>query len=61
MIVRGDSFDDIDRVFGATEVELQKRHSMASDGSSGKLEMHPHFQRLVLFLDARLKNTFATR
>jgi hypothetical protein len=36
--VRGDSLDDVQRIFGAVEVELQKRHSMASDGSVGESE-----------------------
>jgi hypothetical protein len=30
VIVRGDSLDDVQGVFGAVEVELQKRHSGAS-------------------------------
>src|ERR1019366_1633756 len=58
MIMRGDALDDIDRVFAAIEVELQKRHSRASDGSSGNREMHPHFRWLVVCAGARLKNHF---
>jgi hypothetical protein len=37
--VRGDSLDDVQRIFGAVEVELQKRHSRASawiGGGNGK-------------------------
>jgi hypothetical protein len=39
----GDSLDDVQRIFGAVEVELQKRHSM----DLGNPEMRPHFRRLV--------------
>src|SRR2546430_11289290 len=35
MIMHGDSLDDIDRVFAAIEVELQKWHSRASDHLRG--------------------------
>src|SRR6202023_1880022 len=36
VIARGDSLDDVQGVFGAVAVELQKRHSGTSDGSLGE-------------------------